>query len=656
MAYNIPMKTNASGKSLRSAIIVAMAATVLSGTSRADELKLPAMLGDNAVIQRDIPVPVWGWGNEGSRVAVSLNGKTVYATVKEDGRWKLMIGPFPAGKLGDLVVTCKKDSVTSKNLAAGEVWFCAGQSNMALSVASSTGWDDEMKACIDPHLRLMRVPETASKNPMDDANTVWRQADPVSVEKFSAVGYYFGRNLRKELGVPVGIIVSAWNGTKGEAWTPLKELKEQKDFKPIFDRWKKMVARDPRIAFEETNFKIEVASISLVPADSTRIVPLKITSSSTLSEWSDPTTTDNSWASFKVSENKLAFTGRLGVSGWAAVTHPLGTYEKPEDYSRYNAIRLRVRGQGYMRLEVRATDVWDWAFHLSKPFKLSSKWEEVTLKFTDFSQPDWGWAKPLNAGLVFGIGLTADTGMPIPEVPAGLFNGMVAPVMPHHIRGVLWYQGESNADRAEQYGKLLPALIKGWRREWREGDFPFYVVQLANFGAPMQGVEENDWSELREAQASVLALPNTGLATAIDLGEADNIHPKNKPELAYRLSLVALANVYGKSVEYSGPIYASSRAESGKIIITFTHADGLKPREGAVLKGFGIAGADRVFHEAQAVVEGNTVVVGRMGVLMPVSVRYSWARNPAGNLVNASGLPALPFRTDNWKLTTSGKR
>lgn len=635
------------------AVIIAAA---MASPCYASTLKVSAMLGDNAVLQRDIPVPVWGQGTPGARIVASLSGRIVYARVKKDGTWRLEIGPFESGELGDLMVKMGKEAAVSRNLAAGEVWFCSGQSNMALATSGCSAWEDEKKVCADPMLRLLTVPNDVALSPLRDSKAVWKPADESSAGQFSGLGYYFGKKLRRELGVPVGIIASSWGATMGEAWMPMKDLKGGKDFMDILVRWKKRVAREPRIAVKETPFKLEVSAVSLVPADGSAPVPLNMAGSATVPVWSEPITSDNSRAEFRISNGTVYFSGNLGISGWATVNRPIGTYDKPEDYSRFEAIRLRVRGKGVMNIQVRATDVWDWAFHISKPFKVTPKWTEVTLKFSDFGQADWGWKKPLNTGVVFGLDLSADTGMTTPEMPAGIFNGMVGPVIPHAIRGILWYQGESNADRAEQYRKLLPALINGWRREWGQSDIPFYVVQLANYGKACEGAEDSDWAEVREAQALAMSLSNTGLATAIDIGEAENIHPRNKQELARRLSLVALANIHGKQVEYSGPAYKSSSIDGGKITVTFSHSTGMKPREGEVLRGFAVAGSDRVFHPSRAAVSGDSVVVECPAVPVPASVRYSWAQNPAGNLVNASGLPALPFRSDDWKLTTAGKR
>ena len=652
MAYNTGMKTTFG----LTFIFLAASFVLASASSKAAELKLPAVLGDYAVIQRDMVIPIWGWAKSGSRVVVSLGGKTVHAVVKGDGSWRLSIGPFPAGELGDLTVTQGKQTIASKNIASGEVWFCSGQSNMNLSVASSSGWEEEKKVVRDPLLRLIKIREDSASKPDKDTVASWAPSTAESIKDFSAVGYYFGKSLRTELGVPVGVILSAWNGTTAEVWTPAKELKSRKEFKPILDRWKKRVSKEPRIAVRNNPLKMEVSAVSMVPSDGSAVIPVEVAGSATETVWEAPGHSDNSSVEFAISGSSLVLKGELGIAGYFSVARPLGSYEKPLDYSRCDAIRLRIRGQGVFNVQVRATDVWDWAFHVSKPFKATPNWSEVTLKFADFTQPEWGYAKPLNPALVFGFGLSADGGMVYPEMPSGLFNAMVAPVIPHSIRGVLWYQGESNSDRAEQYRKLLPALVSGWRREWGQGNIPFYAVQIANFGKPVEGVEENDWSELREAQSMLLSLTNTGLATAIDIGEAENIHPKNKREVGRRLSLIALANVYGRPVEYSGPMHSSIQVDGASVSVLYTHANGLVARDGKPIRGFALAGNDQVFHPANARIEGDRVFVDSPDVPKPVAVRYMWARNPAGNLENSSGLPALPFRSDDWKMVTAGKR
>ncbi|UCF14994.1 MAG: hypothetical protein JSW59_16420, partial [Phycisphaerales bacterium] len=348
----------------------------------------------------------------------------------------------------------------------------------------------------------------------------WSLCSPESVPGFSAVGYFFGRELHKELNVPIGLVHTSWGGTPAEAWTRREVLEAHDQFEPILARQADIIARYPQ-AYREYEQKLE--------------------------EW-----------------NKAA--EKAKADG-----------EKP----------------------------------------------------------------PRKPG--------APRGPDHPHSPAGLYNGMISPLVPYGIQGAIWYQGESNAGRAYQYRRLFPAMIKNWRKDWRQGNFPFLFVQLANFRATKEEPDESNWAELREAQSMTLSLPNTGMATIIDIGDANDIHPRNKQDVGKRLALWALAETYKKNLVYSGPIYESMKVESGKIRLSFDHVgSGLVARGGEALTGFAIAGADRKFVWADARIDGNTVVVGSDDVDKPVAVRYAWADNPVCNLYNKENLPASPFRTDDW--------
>jgi sialate O-acetylesterase len=342
------------------------------------------------------------------------------------------------------------------------------------------------------------------------------------------VAYFFGRELHKNLGVPIGLIHTSWGGTPAEAWTRRGVLKADPDFKPILQRYDEAVAKYPQ-AKQEHERKLE--------------------------EWKQA-----------VEKAKTEGTRAPGRPG-----------------------------------------------------------------------------EPLGPGH--------------PHSPSGLYNAMISPLLPYGIAGAIWYQGESNAGRAYQYRKLLPAMIKNWRDDWGLGDFSFIFVQLANFMAVKPEPGDSSWAELREAQSMTLALPNTGMAVIIDIGEANDIHPKNKQDVGKRLALWALANTYKQALEYSGPVYKSSKTEGNRIILTFDDVGGgLMAAPEPPLKGFAIAGADHKFVWADAAIEGNTVVVSSDTVSEPVAVRYAWADNPVCNLYNKEGLPASPFRTDDWPGVTADSK
>ncbi|VAW23200.1 Sialic acid-specific 9-O-acetylesterase [hydrothermal vent metagenome] len=486
-------------------------------------IRLPGIFSDNMVLQRRMKVPVWGWADPGEKVVAGLGGHVAETVTNPDGRWELYLGPLDSGGPFNFIIA-GKDSVIIKNVLVGEVWVCSGQSNMAMEVRRSLDAQQEIGMADYPDIRFFQVKRVKAALPLEDVSPVddskanwlnkWQVCSPSTVGHFTAVGYFFGRNLYEKLGVPVGLISASWGGTTAEAWTPLDTLEN-----------------DPEL--------------SLIM---------------------------NNWPDYNSDEEWLR-----------------GKYEK------------------YVKAVAKA------------------KKEGDTLPLY-FNQP------------------------------TVLYNGIIAPIIPFGIRGVTWYQGESNAYRAYQYRRLFPAMIGQWRKNWGQGDFPFLFVQLANYH-----FEPQVFPELREAQSMALSVPNTAMAVAIDVGDSADIHPKNKQEVGRRLSLAARRLVYGEELIYSGPVYKSMHIENGKCYLGFNHTGGGLVAKGHLpLKGFVIAGTDKVFVEAQAKVEGGRVVVWSGKISQPVAVRYAWANHPGGcNLYNKSGelpnLPASPFRTDDWKGITWGR-
>lgn len=445
-------------------------------------LRLPGIFGDNMVLQAEKPAHVWGWAPPGQIVRVSIGNQKKNATTETDGKWELQLDPFKPGEHLEMTVEGGA-RITVKNILAGEVWLCSGQSNMELRLSQAARAAEEIKEAVYPDLRIFTTKVHAPEKPDEDCKGEWVVCSPQTAGQFSAVGYFFGRRLHQNLKVPVGLIVSAVGATPAENWVRYDVLRSDPILEPIADRFDK-TPKDPK--------------------------------------------------------------------GW---------------------------------------DV---------------------------------------------------------QLPTGLYNGEIAPLNRFPLRGVIWYQGETNVKRACQYRVLFPSLIQDWRKV-RGENFPFYFVQLANCGQPSQQPGESDWAELREAQSLALKLPNTGMAVAIDVGEAATIHPKNKQDVGARLALLALAKTYGQKQVCSGPLYKSMKAEGGKIRIAFDETGGALEAKGGILKGFAIAGADRKFVWANAAIDGQTVVVSSPQVPAPAAVRYGWANNPDGcNLYNKEGLPASPFRTDVW--------
>jgi sialate O-acetylesterase len=492
------------------------------------EVKLPSLLSDGLVLQQGMKVNIWGTADPGERVSVTLKDQQVSGVADSGGQWKVKLGPLNAGGPFTMTIT-GKNTITLHDVLVGEVWVCSGQSNMEMPVGTNPqGWSgavvnyqDEMARADYPMLRLFTVQKAVAGKPQREVKGYWVAARPQTVGEFSAVGYFFGRNLLKALNVPVGMIHSSWGGTPAESWTSRGTLESDPEFTSILDSGTKLLSPYPKV-FQDFEQQ--------------------------LGQW-------------RQDSDKAESEGA-----------PVPTAPTAPDDPRRNPWR-----------------------------------------------------------------------------PAGLFNAMLMPLTPYAIRGAIWYQGESNADRAAQYRKLFPAMIRDWRHAWEEGDFPFLFVQLANWGISQP---RSNWPELREAQLMTLSLPKTGMAVAIDIGDGSDIHPKNKQDVGYRLALAAQAIAYGRDVIYSGPIYESMALEGEKIRLRFKYVYGglvAKNSAASALSGFEIAGDDHKFVAAEAKIDGDTVVVRSEKAPHPVAVRYAWAMNPSCNLYNRAGLPASPFRTDDWE-------
>lgn len=544
------MATRRSSKSPRAtcavwAILLSLALVALAGcgTLRVGEdqpegaapvplLRLPAVFTSHMVLQRDMAVPVWGWAEPKARVTVEFAGRTASAKADAQGVWRLKLRALTASaEPAELVVRSGSAEVRVSDVLVGEVWFCSGQSNMEFHVEKARNAQAEIEDSTNhPTIRLFQVKNVTADAPTSDTKASWSVCGPTTVRGFSAVGYFFGRELNLHLQVPVGLIASSWGGTRAEAWTS-------------------------RPALDAVPFLAKDAA-----------------------DW------DKRIAEFDLEKARDAYQQRL------------------------------------------------------------EKWQEDQAKArAEGRQPP---NKP-----------TLDNVVTSPQRPATLFNGMVAPVVPYAMRGAIWYQGESNADKAWQYRTLLPTMIGDWRAHWGEGDFPFLMVELANFLAAQKEPVQIDaaWPFLREAQQMTMrSVPKVGLASAIDLANADdpnNIYPTNKQDVGKRLALAARNVAYGEKLTWSGPLFVpgSLKVKGREAIVKFEQVgEGMRPRGGAEIRGFAIAGEDQKWVWAKARLDGDTVVLSSPDVASPVAVRYDWANNPIGNLENSEGLPAGPFRTDDW--------
>ncbi len=621
------------------------------------QVRLPRLISDGMVLQRDANVKVWGWADAGENVTVNFNGKTYKTTADKDGKWEVKLSGLKAGGPYTMEIKASK-AITLKDILVGEVWVCSGQSNMQLPISRVRDlYEDEIADSSNPNIRQFAVPEKYDFNmPHEDLQSGnWVSADPKTVLNFSAAGYFFAKALYEKYNVPIGLINSSVGGSPAEAWMSEGALKE---FPKYYEELQKL---------KDTDYVNQVIKNEKVVSDEWYKNVYQLDEGWSKGEkWFDVNYDASPWQTMNlptywedeglgrlngvfwfrkeidVPASMVGKSGRIDLGaivdsdqvyingklvGSTSYQYPPRKYAVPADLLKEgkNIIVIRVisnSGRG--------------GFVRGKPYELKAGGQKIDLK-GQWQYKIGATVKPLSGSTFFQY------------KPAGLYNGMLFPLLNYTIKGVIWYQGESNVKDPLEYQKLFPALIADWRQKWNEGNFPFLYVQLHNFMQAQEQPSESGWAALREAQLKTLSVPNTGMAVAIDVGEWNDLHPLNKGDVGKRLALAAEKIAYGdKIVVYSGPIYQSVKIDGNKIVISFTNiGSGLIAKGGGELKYFAIAGADKKFVWANAKIEGNKVVVSSDAVSNPVAVRYAWADNPEGaNLYNKEGLPASPFRTD----------
>ena len=509
-----------------------------TGLAAHAELRLPAIIGDNMVLQQKQSNPIWGWDTPGTEVKVTLGNQSKTAKADAKGKWTIKLDPLPASAVQAVMTIQGTTKRELKNILVGEVWVCSGQSNMGFNLNSVWDADLDIATAKYPQIRLISVPQVGTQELQDDFKGQWEECSPTTAGSFTAVGYHYGRVLHEMLGVPVGLIDNAWGGSSCEAWVRRDVLEKDARFKAMIEKWKQTESTYTDAIFEK-----------------------------------------------QMAEHQAK------VAAWTIARKEALKAGKPLPANLPRAPQNVLRGQ---------------------------------------------------------------------HRPGNLYAGCLHPILGYGIKGAIWYQGESNASRAYEYSYLFPLMITHWRSEWKQGDFPFYWVQLADFKPEQAEPGNSDWAELRESQTkSIRKLANAGQCVITDLGEANDIHPKNKRDVAERLARWALVKDYGLALPYRSPELKESKFEGGKALLTFDFApQGLRTIDVDEVKGFALCGADQKWVWAKASILGgskkgtNQIEVSSPQVPQPVAVRYAWSDNPICNVFSAEGLPVTPFRTDDFPMIT----
>ncbi len=621
------------------------------------DIRLPKIISNGLVLQRNTKVKIWGWAEPQESVSLTFQSQTHTTKTDTQGHWEINLSDLKAG--GPYTLQLKgNNQITFDNVLVGDVWVCSGQSNMELPMKRVRfKYAEEISKANNPSIRQFVVPQKYNfKAVQEDFEAgEWKEVNANNIPEFSAVAYFYAKELYSKYKVPIGLVNTSLGGSPAEAWMSEEALKQF-----------------PNHYAEAQKFKSDSLIQQIDQGDQERKGAwyqqafakdqgyknghwgknaIDITSWSAMQvpgHWANTELGNVNgvvWfrKEFNVPATMAGKSGLLNLGciidadsvwinsvfiGNTSYMYPPRWYNVPEKVLQagVNTIAIRIvneRGKG--------------GFVAEKPYEISVGNAKIDLKGT--------WKYKLGASMEH-----LDYQTFIRWKPLGLYNAMLAPLLQYSMKGVIWYQGESNTGRAKEYKELFPAMIRNWRQDWKQGDFPFLFVQLANFMEATQQPTESNWALLREAQLKSLALPNTGMAITIDIGEWNDIHPLNKAEVGKRLALAAKHVAYkDNKIIYSGPVYKSMQKAGNSIILNFDHiGHGLDAKNG-LLQTFAIAGEDQKFVWAEAQIKGTQVIVSSKEITNPVAVRYAWADNPQGaNLYNKDGLPATPFRTDNW--------
>lgn len=629
------------------------------------QLKVAQIFSDNMILQRDIAVPVWGWAKTGRKIQLRFDNQ-VFNTTAKDGSWKIQIPPHKYGGQYQLKITSTDTTITFTNITFGDIWLCGGQSNMEFFVENADNGPQEVEQANYPAIRLFEVPHKIAIEPVQDIESgQWAKCTPKSVKQFSAVGYFFGRKLYKDLNIPIGLIGDNFGGTIIETWMSPKAFEKLPEYQKQIHQ---VANKDLNQEKEESasKFKSWLANFSSQDAgkngdqflwhnidysqEPTMTIPIQWESSN-IKELKDMDGVIWLAKEFTLTaqQAKQATTLSLGPIDDSDITwingHKVGEHYNQWNKDRVYDIPSSILEEGKNQIVVRIEDYLGGGGIYGKPSKLFLQMADKQLALVG----DWHYK----------VGFTATTPMPKGSnfgpnsAPTLLYNGMINPIYKYPIKGVIWYQGETNTYRAIDYKELKINWIRDWRRLWQNPNMPMIWVQLAGYQEPPTLPKESIWAELREAQEAALSEPNTAMITAIDLGAATTIHPTHKQEVGRRLALAALKEVYHKPVSYKSPRFVRIKKKRRKYIdIAIDQAVHLDVKSDSII-GFTIAGKDQVFQNANAKLRRHhTIRIFVPKGIKPLAIRYNWSRNPKKHLKNKEGFPLLPFRTDHWQPTS----
>jgi sialate O-acetylesterase len=644
---------------LRKSAFAFIFAFIASFIARGEETSLPfvsPLFSDNMVMQRGKPNAIWGWSTPGQEVRVQIAGHTARTVAGSDGRWEARVQPPAPGGPYTIIIDGPQHRELHEVLV-GDVWLCGGQSNMELPVSRTRNGDEVVKAAHNPEIRLYKVAGHASYSPTAVPQGQWKICSPETIAEnggFSAVAYFFARRLQEYVYVPVGLVEDCMGGTPAEAWTSGEALRQLKDFDPQLAELERLkAAGGPQYGnfimhwYDEYDTGLKSNTWAAVDLDDSNWKTIRLPGG--FQELGMADKPGVCWFRKEITLPDPLPAGRatiqLGVVDRMDTTYINGHWVGASAWvenPRFYFVKQGILTAGKNLVTVRVFKLKAGGGFMSKPDDLRLVLGGTVIPLAG----EWKGAVSVDASPPHPMPMGFENW---PVIPSVLYQGMLEPVAPLAISGAIWYQGEANAERACQYRTLLPVMIRDWRKLFGQGDFPFYIVSLPAFMHHEDHPVESSWAELREAQAiTARNVPNCALAVAIDTGDPDNIHPADKRIIGDRLAFCALATHYGERIPYQGPMFKSLEHLPGALKLRFKNTAGGLVAKNGKLEEFSIAGHDHIWHWADARMAGDSIVVSSPQVPEPEAARYAWQSYPAANLYNGAGLPAVPFRTDNW--------